>query len=196
MQCIQVAGVCVYVIASVQCCLVMVARYAQPFVSLLSFAFAWLTPYDIHIGSCLILGGALSWKSLISMGLGGRMRKDSSLTKILQEHQGCSHKPCQGSQNQGSCNQGSCKSGEEDEAGGKVGANARSKVRRKPVEVAKRPSSADASQPWGATSPVGVKTTGQVSRQRVPWHAQSTSVDRESIFLSDGTPLCCQHLFL
>lgn len=47
---------------------------------------------------------------------------------------------------------------EEDEA---VEANGRSRIRRKPV-VAKRQGGADASQPWGATSPSGVKATSQV----------------------------------
>ena len=51
---------------------------------------------------------------------------------------------------------------EEDEA---VEANARSRVRGKPAAVAKRQGSADASQPWGATSPT------QVSRQGAAWHA-------------------------
>lgn len=71
---------------------------------------------------------------------------------------------------------------EEDEA---VEANAR-RVRRKPAEVAKRPGRADASQPWGTTSPI------QVSRQSAAWHAQSTSLCSEWGFVCDTTPSLCK----
>lgn len=54
---------------------------------------------------------------------------------------------------------------EEEEVGVEAAAHARSRVRRKPVKVAKRQGGADASQPWGASSPTRVKAASQVSRQ-------------------------------
>lgn len=78
---------------------------------------------------------------------------------------------------------------EEALAGGEDGANGGSRVRRKPVKVVKRPAGADASQPWGATSPTRVKAASQVSDKA--WHEKTTS-DGSEVFLCDTTPLFCQ----